>query len=557
MPIGLLIFYHNNWLFNANTVDQGLKVLMTQGCPKGNGDGIGKTVIFARNHRHAQFIQERFDHHYPHLAGKTARVIDNQTPYAQSLIDAFADPTSDLMIAISVDMLDTGIDIPEIVNLLFFKPVRSRTKFWQMVGRGTRLCPDLFGPGNDKQCFWIFDFCQNLEYFLGNAGAEGATPPATLATRLFRARLALVEAIDQGRQQEGEGLAPGLWQHRRTLAEVLRCHLAACPADNVLVRPHLEQVHYFAAEQAWRELSADDHALLATTLAPLPSSHAEQSGDTDATARRFDLLLYTLQLARLRGEPRFVRLQGQLRELAGLLEARHAIPMVAAELELIQDLLRDEWWQDVTVPMLEEVRRRLRALVGLIETNAQQPLYSDFSDELVEIKELDGSKLLTNDAFKQFRLRAQEFLKAHGDHLTMQRLRRNQPLTATDLQELEQFLISHGIGDAQVIARAAEECNGFGLFIRSLVGLDRNAAKEIFADYLAEGTHTVIQIRFINAIIDELTSKGAMDPSRLYDPPFSDLAPTGPEDLFSTNEAGSIFKLLDLIRERATPPIAA
>jgi type I restriction enzyme R subunit len=453
-------------------------------------------------------------------------------------------------------MLDTGIDIPEIVNLVFFKPVRSRTKFWQMVGRGTRLCPDLFGPGRDKECFWIFDFCQNLEFFLGNGGAEGAAPPATLASRLFRARLALVEAIDQCRQQEGEGLAPDLWQHRRSLAELLRCHLAACPADNFLVRPHLEQVEFFSAETAWTQLSADDHALLASTLAPLPSSHAEQSGDTDATARRFDLLLYTLQLALLRSEPQFLRLQGQLRELAGLLEVRHAIPMVAAELELIQDLGRDEWWQDVTPVMLEEVRRRLRSLVGLIESTAQQPLYSDFSDELVEIKELDGASLLTNDSFRQFRLRAQEFLKAHTDHLTMQRLRRNQPLTASDLQELEEFLISHGIGDAQAIARATEESQGFGLFIRSLVGLDRNAAKELFADYLAEGTHTATQIRFINAVIDELTTRGSMDPARLYDAPFSDLAPTGPEGLFCDAEAGRLFDLLELIRMRAQPSAA-
>jgi type I restriction enzyme R subunit len=130
---------------------------MRQGCYDASGDQIGKTVIFARSHRHAVFIQDRFDHHYPHLAGKTARVIDNEIPYAQSLIGQFEDPHSDLRIAISVDMLDTGIDVPEIVNLMIFKPVRSRTKFFQMLGRGTRLCPDLFGPGQDKQCFWIFD----------------------------------------------------------------------------------------------------------------------------------------------------------------------------------------------------------------------------------------------------------------------------------------------------------------------------------------------------------------------------------------------------------------
>ena len=148
----------------------------------------------------------------------------------------------------------------------------------------------------------------------------------------------------------------------------------------------------------------------------------------------------------MRNEPRAAKLQGQVRELAGLLEERHTIPMVAAELELIQDLLREEWWRDVSIPILENVRRKLRGLIGLIERQSQEPLYSDFSDELVGIKELDAAGLLSNDEFTQFRLRAQEFLKTHQDHLSMQRLRRNQPLTTSDLQELEQFLLSHGIG---------------------------------------------------------------------------------------------------------------
>jgi type I restriction enzyme R subunit len=567
----------NNWLFNDDTVDKGLEVLMTQGCQEATGDRLGKSVIFARNHKHAEFIRERFDYNYPHLAGKAARVIDNQVKYAQSLIDEFADSGSDLRIAISVDMLDTGIDIPEIVNLVFFKPVRSRTKFWQMVGRGTRTCQDLFGPGRDKECFWIFDLCQNLEFFLGQGGADSTSAPESLSTRLFRSRLALIEVIDhkvghkvdQKTLQAGLGMAitaaegepdgseTALRLHRHSLAELLRCHVAACPADNFLVRPHLQLVERFRNGESWASLSPDDHQDLAATLAPLPSAYAEQQGDTDADARRFDLLLYNLQLTLLRAEPRYNRLQKQLRDLAAQLEARPNIPQVAAELELIRDLLRDEWWQDVTVPMLEEVRRRLRALMGLIEPISRDPLYTNFTDELGVMRELDAAALLTRDEFQQFRLRAKDFLKAHEDHLTMQRLRRNQPLTPADLDELQRLLLSHGVGTEQAIQRAAEECNGFGLFIRSLVGLDRNAAKELFAAFLADGTHTATQIRFINEILDELTSRGVMDPARLYDPPFSDLAPTGPEGLFSEAEVNNICHLLDLIKTRAVAVQAA
>jgi type I restriction enzyme, R subunit len=203
------------------------------------------------------------------------------------------------------------------------------------------------------------------------------------------------------------------------------------------------------------------------------------------------------------------------------------------------------------------VRRKLRGLVGLIERQARNPLYTNFTDELGELRELDPTPLISRDEFRQFRLRARDFLKAHEDHLTMQRLRRNQPLTSTDLQELERFLLSQGIGNERVIARASEECNGFGLFIRSLVGLERNAAKELFAEFLAEGTHTATQIQFVNEIINELTSRGVMDPVRLYDPPFSDLAPTGPEALFTDTEVDRICDLLAVIRERAEAPKAA
>ena len=175
----------NKWLFNADTVDKVLEHLMTHGLKVAGGDRLGKTIVFAKNQRHADFIADRFNANYPQYRGEFARVVTHDVEYAQDLIDKFSIAERDPHIAISVDMLDTGIDVPEVVNLVFFKLVRSKTKFWQMIGRGTRLCPDLFGPGQDKEFFYVFDFCQNLEYFNQNPMAtEGSLAPS-LSARLF------------------------------------------------------------------------------------------------------------------------------------------------------------------------------------------------------------------------------------------------------------------------------------------------------------------------------------------------------------------------------------
>ena len=188
----------NKRLFNTDTVDQVIAHLMTNGLKVEGGDRLGKTIIFAKNQAHAQFIEARFNAAYPNLAGHFARVITYESgPYAQTLIDDFSKKKKAPHIAISVDMLDTGIDVPEVVNLVFFKQVRSKTKFWQMMGRGTRLCPDLFGPGQDKEFFRVFDYCQNLEFFGANPELKEASAAKSLSERLFAARLDLVRALDE------------------------------------------------------------------------------------------------------------------------------------------------------------------------------------------------------------------------------------------------------------------------------------------------------------------------------------------------------------------------
>ena len=226
----------NKWLFNIDTVDKVLEHIMTRGQKGAGGDRLGKTIIFAKNQAHADFIQERFDINYPSLAGKFARTITFRTEYAQSLIDDFSQKNKAPHIAISVDMLDTGIDVPEVVNLVFFKLVRSKTKFWQMVGRGTRLCPDLFAPGKHKEFFYIFDYCQNLEFFSQNPKTTDGALGESLGKRLFKTRLELISELDRklsGVVQEGPEREAEL---RRDVAAMLQGEVAAMNVENFVVR---------------------------------------------------------------------------------------------------------------------------------------------------------------------------------------------------------------------------------------------------------------------------------------------------------------------------------
>ncbi|MBW7924347.1 MAG: DEAD/DEAH box helicase family protein, partial [Burkholderiaceae bacterium] len=372
----------NRWLFNKDTVDKVLEHVMTRGLTVSGGDRLGKTILFARNQHHAEFIAERFNANYPHHKGEFARVITFKTEYAQNLIDNFSARDKTPHIAISVDMLDTGIDIPEVVNLVFFKLVRSKTKFWQMLGRGTRLCPELFGPGKDKEFFCVFDYCQNLEYFSQNIPATEGALGESLGKRLFDARLELLGELDCKRAEERPPKAaesrlppPGHPESddevRAQTAALLQKEVAAMNLDNFVVRPRRRLVEQYARPEAWAVLSHDALSELSRQVAGLPSELDPENEE----AKRFDLLILKIQLAMLRSEPSFARLRDQVKELADLLEEKSAIPMVRDQMTLIQDVQTDEWWQDVTVPMLELIRRRLRDLIKLIEKQNRKPIY--------------------------------------------------------------------------------------------------------------------------------------------------------------------------------------
>jgi type I restriction enzyme R subunit len=550
----------NRWLFNADTVDKVLEHLVTHGQKVAGGDRLGKTIIFAKNQDHARFIVRRFDAAYPHLAGVFARVIVSGEPYAQSILDDFSEPQKAPHIAVSVDMLDTGVDVPDVVNLVFFKPVRSKTKFWQMLGRGTRLRENLFGPGRHKTHFTVFDFCQNFEFFSQNPDiVEGGGAPS-LSERLFATRVALIAALDHeaafapvqdetgapGMAEAGSPPVIALRHLRQGVAEFLRDAVAGMSLDNFLVRPHRRLVEKFVQPPAWDRLSLDDQSELTGALAALPTS----AEDGDADAKAFDLIVLRAELALLRADPTFEDLKAQIIELAVLLEDKSNIPMVAAQLPMIQEIQGTDWWECVTAPMLEAARLRLRALIKLIESKRRAIIYTDFEDEIGAGVEVAFPGMAIGVDVARFRAKARQFLRDHENHIAVLKLRRNEPLTPTDLAELERIFLAEGVAETADLARIKDE-GGLGLFIRSLVGLDREAANRAFAGFIARRTLTANQIEFLDTIIAHLTEKGQMETSLLYESPFTDFDPLGVAGVFADNDAIEVISILETVKRRA------
>ncbi len=539
----------NKWLFNTDTVDKVLQTLMTHGLRVAGGDRIAKTIVFAKNDAHARFIAERFDLAYPQHKGEWARVITYSTEYAQSIIDAFSTSERAPHIAISVDMLDTGIDVPDVANLVFFKIVRSSSKFWQMIGRGTRLRPDLFGPGQDKKEFYVFDFCQNLEYFGQNPTGHDGSVQQSVSQQIFTAQVELLLGIARadgdtvvGAGDDGTTSLPALGEDLRA---VLHEKVAGMTLDNFVVRPHRPWVERFSERESWAGIDEQAARDVVGHLAGLPTTVV----DEDEKAKRFDLTMLKLQLGVLDPTLSTDRLRRQVQEIAsGLLEQTN-IPQVKAQAALLDDLSGDEWWVDVTLPMLEFARQRVRSLVRLLARTKQAIVYTNFEDTLGRFEIIDLGRPHVGVDPQRFREKARAYLRAHENHTALQKVRRGRQLTPTDLDELERMLLESGVGTDVEIAAAKAVEGGLGVFIRSLVGLERSAVEDAFAEFLAGTTYSAEQIDFVHLVVENLTYNGVMKVDLLWSPPFTDDAPGGPDDVF---ESGLVDVLLAKIRHFTT-----
>lgn len=494
----------NEWVFNEDTIRKVLNMLMTDGLKIDYGSKIGKSIIFAKNHTHAEKILEIFNREYPHLYGY-AKVIDNYMTYAQSAIDEFSDPQKLPQIAISVDMLDTGIDVPEVLNLVFFKKVMSKAKFWQMIGRGTRLSPGLI-DGKDKDKFYIFDFCGNFEFFRMSKGNANASA-RSLQGALFSLKAQMAFKLQDAVYKTDE-----LSAFRQTLVDDMVRKVSELNQDNFAVKQHLKFVELYTSPNRYQSLSYEDTLMMQQELAPLLLPEPD-----DPKALRFDALLYGMELAHLAGLP-YNRAHHDLLKKAEALSKIANVPEIAAQSALLEKILHTDYVENTGVDELEKIRKALRDLMKYI-TNEQSAYETGFGDEILSIEWKQSE--LENDDLQNYKMRAEFYVRQHQNELAIAKLKMNVPLTDSDITQIEEILWSE-VGTKQDY-EAEYGKKPLGEFIREIVGLDMNAAKEAFSAYLTNVNLDSRQIYFVNQIVEYIVHNGMMkDMSILQEAPFID-----------------------------------
>lgn len=494
----------NEWIFNEDTIREVLNILMRDGLKIDYGNKIGKTIIFAKNHQHAEKILEVFGKEYPHLNGY-AKVIDNYINYVQSAIDEFSDPKKMPQIAISVDMLDTGIDVPEVLNLVFFKKVMSKAKFWQMIGRGTRLCPALM-DGEDKQKFYIFDFCGNFEFFRMNKGKPTANLIA-LQGALFSLQFEISYKL-QDLQYQTERLIT----YRKALVRHMASKVRELNRENFAVRQHLKYVDRYAVEENYQTLTYEDTLMVRQELAP----YIVPEND-DAKVFRFDALMYEIELAYLAGK-KYSRGHHELVKKVSAIANVANIPEIMMQAELIDQILHTNYLDNAGIDEFEHIRECLRNLMRYV-TGGHETYVTNFDDEILSIEWKESE--LENDDLKNYKAKAEYYVRQHQDNVVIAKLKSNIPLTTEDVKVLEKILWSE-VGTKQDYEAEYGE-KPLGEFVRGIIGLDMAAAKEAFSEYLDETNLDSRQIYFVNQIVEFIVHNGMMkDLSVLQETPFTD-----------------------------------
>lgn len=533
----------NKFVFNETTVDTVLQDLMERGIRVAGGDRLGKTIIFAQNKRHAEFILERFNKLYPKYRGTFAQRVICDDTYAQTIIDDFKIPEKDPIIAVSVDMMDTGIDVPECVNLVFFKKVRSKTKFWQMIGRGTRLSKELTcidqidGEYTAKRRFLIFDYCGNFEYFRAHKEGFESRETKTLSENIFGKQIRIAVAL-----QESAFAGDDYQSWRSELVETCYSQVLALNTDLIAVRLHIQSVEKFKKPGAFNYISEGDKGELMQQIAPIV--HLD---DNDEFAKRFDNFMYGLVIAQIEQMPSLKNAQKQLRDIGTLLERKVSIPQVKAKLPIIKEVNTDAFWDANDVLLYERVRKELRDLIKFLnDVDPRKPIITRLSDPIIDQKE--GDPMEPGYDFEDYRAKVNRYVNENGNALAIYKLTHNIPLSAADYRELEHVLTSE-LGSKEDYEREYGD-TPFGLLIRKIAKLDHEAAMQAFSQFINDQSLNQKQIAFVHKIINHIEQNGYMENvTELQNPPFD--KPISFVKLFDARTRAALLAAINKVKENA------
>ena len=510
----------NSWLFNRDTIKKLLELLMDKGLKVKGGDELGKTIIFARNHRHAQKIVDTFNELYPEYKGEFAKLVDNQVKYNETIIEDFSIKDKWPQIAVSVDMLDTGVDVPEILNLVFFKPVKSKIKFWQMIGRGTRLCKDLFGAGLDKKEFYIFDYCKNFEFFSVNPKGIETNNVISLTERIYGYKLDLIVELQNMKYQSDEKYC----EYRKTLIKEFIEEIKNLNKDSFMVKNKIHYIELYSKEKTWVYISTIDLMDIKENLIPLFTSI-----DDNEDAKRFDNLMYQLQVKRIR-QDKTNRCENLIIDTVGELEKLGTVPQIREKQDLILKVAETDYIKEADFWAIEEVRTELRNLIQFIDPYNRPPVYIDIEDTLNDIDE-GYVYVSTGNNFTNYRRKVEKFLTGNLENVIVWKIRHNIRLTEQDKENLEKILFEE-LGNNKEYAQNFGDTNIIKA-VRNIVGLDKNVVSDIFYKYINDNRLNMKQIQFVKLLIDYVIKNGTIDMQKLTEQPFKNVGEV--YDLFGNN----------------------
>jgi len=529
----------NQWLFNKDTIRLVLQELKTEGIQV--NDLVGKTIVFARNREHAELIVEIFNEQYPEYGGDFCQAVHYETAMSQSLIDNFKVANKLPRIAVSVDMLDTGIDVPELVNLVFFKPVYSKSKYWQMVGRGTRKCEDLFGPGMDKETFYLFDFCGNFEFFDQHPDGIPGSSPVSLSTQIFNQMLSLVYELQKSEYATDEALQ----DYRRELTDRVYGQFKKLldKQQNVSVRRQLETVLKYEDRADWDHLSEYEFPDLSRRIAPLIDLN-----DPDEYAKRFDLLLYRIQLAQLTKDSGLETMISKVQQSAESLVKKGNVTQIKAKMETVKLTLKPEFWKSATISAIDNIRSEMRNIIRLIDKKDKKTYHTDFKDGIDKKKEVNDPLGKFGGKMVNYRKRLESLLDAYKNHLAIQKIRRFQRITDAELESLVQIFMEDISEDDREDFRDYLTGHSLNLLIRTLMGLDKEAVREAFIEIERRHRLSDIQVRFLKEIVESISQRGILELGELYTGrQFKSIHDGGIEAVFGDELVDKVFSILKKI----------